>query len=246
MQGILIGDAESPPACLERVLEATLKRKASILNAGVMGYSPEQYYYSLIAFADRFNPQFVVVSVFLNDFGGILDVGDRGKGDWREGKYWLEKIVDYCRKRRWLYLIVPAPYGPLLLKKRNSGHYPGTLANILNIDSLMYLYPIEQFANAHLKLKNEAARAGRELGGSPLFNGVIDDGHFSAAGSEVWAKAVGERLALLLNVESESDDRSAPYANESIPSQRLGHGGLDRVSAEVPGKHPAVGADQPD
>ncbi len=210
MQGILIGDQESPPACLERALAAMLKTKVSILNAGVMGYSPEQYYYSLIAFADRFKPRFVIVSVFLNDFGGILDVGDRGKGDWREGKYWLEKIVNYCRERRWLYLIVPAPYGPLLLKKRNSGHYPGTLANILNIDSLMYLYPIEDFANAHLKLRNEAARAGGELSGSPLFNGAIGDGHFSAAGSEVWAKAVGERLALFLSVDTGLDERSAP------------------------------------
>ena len=162
----------------------------------------------------RFSPQFVVVSVFLNDFGGTLEVGGGGKGDWQEGKYWLAKIVDYCRERRWRYLPVPAPYGPVLEKKRNSGYYPRALSNILENDSLMYLYPIEDFANAHLRLRNEAARHSHELHGSPLFNGAIGDGHFSAAGSEVWARAVGERLVLLLNREPVANDASKSVARE--------------------------------
>lgn len=66
-------------------MQDLLKTRVSILNAGVMGYSPEQYYYSLKAFADRFSPQFVVVSVFINDFGGMVKVGDHGEGDWLEG-----------------------------------------------------------------------------------------------------------------------------------------------------------------
>ena len=33
---------------------------------------------------------------------------------------------------------------------------------------------------------------------SPLFNGHIADGHFSAAGCQVWATAVGRRLELFL------------------------------------------------
>jgi hypothetical protein len=215
MQGMLIGDGESPPERLEGVLQNLLKNRVSILNAGVMGYSPEQYYYSLIAFADRFRPQFVVINVFLNDFGGIVDVGERGRGDWQEGKYWLEKVIGYCRVRRWTYLLVPTPVAQHLLKKRNSGYYPGTLSNILNIESLKYLYPIEDFVDAHLKLRNEAARKGYELQDSPLFNGAIGDGHFSAAGSEVWAGAVGRRLVLLLNRDPDLDDRSEPVPRES-------------------------------
>ena len=85
MQGLFVGDGESPPDCLECRLQDLLKTRVSILNAGVMGYSPEQYYYSLKAFADRFSPQFVVVSVFINDFGGMVKVGDHGEGDWLEG-----------------------------------------------------------------------------------------------------------------------------------------------------------------
>ena len=198
MQGMFIGDGESPPDCLERYLRDQLKTRVSILNTGVMGYSPEQYYYTLIAFASRFRPQFVVTSVFLNDFGDLVEVGNKGVGDWQEGKYWLEMIIDYCQRRQWPCLIVPVPFVTHLLMQRNSGFYPGTLSNVLQIDSLSYLYPIEDFANAQLKLMNEARRKGKDLRGSPLFNSA-GDSHFSAAGSEVWARAVGRRLLLLLD-----------------------------------------------
>lgn len=198
MQGMFIGDSDTPPECLRRYLEDHRKTKVSILNTGVLGYSPEQYYATLIAFADRFRPHFVVVSVFVNDFGYMGDVGNKGLGDWVEGKYWLDKIVAYCNARRYPYLIVPAPDASHLMMKRNSGYYPGPLTNILNMDSLRYLYPIEDFADAQLKLANKARREGRMLMKSPLFNGDIGDDHFSPAGAEVWAQAVGRRVILLL------------------------------------------------
>jgi len=198
MQGMFIGDTETPPECLGRYLQAHLKTTVSILNTAVLGYSPEQYYASLIAFADRFRPHFVIVSVFLNDFGYMGDVGDRGIGDWPEGKYWLEKIIHYCENRKCPYLIVPAPYPSHILLKRNSGYYPGTLTNILDMNCLNFLYPIEDFADAQLRLKNKAKREGREFKDSPLFNIAIGDLHFSAAGAEVWAEPVGRRIMLLL------------------------------------------------
>ena len=54
-----------------------MKTKVSILNTGHLGYSPEQYYYSLVEYADRFRPHFVVVSVFSNDFAGDMADGRR-------------------------------------------------------------------------------------------------------------------------------------------------------------------------
>ena len=96
MQGMFIGDDETPPECLRRYLQEETKTRVSILNTGVMGYSPEQYYYSLLAFADRFRPQFVVVSVFANDGGGEIEAASRGTGDWNEAAYWLGQIVDFC------------------------------------------------------------------------------------------------------------------------------------------------------
>jgi lysophospholipase L1-like esterase len=198
MQGMFIGDTETPPECLRRYMQDHLKTTVSVLNTGVLGYSPEQYYATLVAFADRFRPHFVVISVYVNDFGYMGDVGNKGIGDWTEGKYWLDKIVAYCDARKWPYLLVPAPDSSHLLLKRNSGYYPGTLTNILDIDSLKYLYPIEDFADAQLKFAKEAKREGRTLRDSPLFNAAIGDTHFSAAGAEVWAQPVGRRIILLL------------------------------------------------
>jgi hypothetical protein len=206
MQGALIGDDETPPERLRHYLGDQLKTKVSILNTGVMGYSPEQYYYSLIAFGDRFRPHFVVVSVCSNDFGPPTEVMAQGAGDWQEGKYWLEKIVMYCTARKWLYLIVPVPHSESVLVRRYSGYYPGVLSNILNTPSLFYLSPIDDFVNAYVKLKNQSKRTGRALWGCPLFNDAIGDGHFSAAGSEVWAESVGRRIRLLLDRDPSPDE----------------------------------------
>ncbi|MGP0063358.1 MAG: SGNH/GDSL hydrolase family protein [Isosphaeraceae bacterium] len=198
MQGMFIGNRETPVECLGRYLERHFKKRVSILNTGVMGYSPEQYYYSLMAFVERFRPHFVVISIFTNDFGDLHEVPTKGVGDWEEGKYWLDKITEYCRSRGWPRLIVPAPYEPHMFGRRKSGNYPGILTNILDSSSLMFLDPTDDFINAHLELVIEGERNGRRPQGCPLFNGVISDGHFSAAGSEVWAASVGRRIMLLL------------------------------------------------
>ena len=165
MQGMFIGDDETPPECLRRYLHDRLKRRVSILNTGVMGYSPEQYYYSLIAFADRFQPQFVVVSVFANDFGDAFTLLARGKADWPEARYWLNKISDYCKARHWPYLVVPAPFRPCLFGRRKSDYYPGPLTNILDLDSSRYQDPIDDFIDAHLKWVVEGKRKGEDREG---------------------------------------------------------------------------------
>jgi lysophospholipase L1-like esterase len=202
MQGMFIGDDETPPECLRRYLQGRLKRRASILNTGVLGYSPEQYYHSLIAFADRFRPHFVVVSLCANDFGNIFDATSQGVGDWQEGRYWLQKIVLYCKARRTPCLIVPAPVETSMMTKRNSGYFPGILANILDVEPRMFLDPMDDFLNAHMQSRIECQRNGRVFRGCALFNDDIGDSHFSRDGSEVWADSVGRRLVLLLE-----DDR---------------------------------------
>jgi lysophospholipase L1-like esterase len=199
MQGMFIGDDETPPERLRRYLEREMAARVSILNAGVMGYSPEQYYYSLMEFAERFQPHFVVVSVFANDCGKVFDATGRGVGDWQEGKYWLEKIIQDCKSHGRQYIIVPAPFELNLLGKRKPGYYPGALVNLLNLDSPTYLDPMEDFLNAHLRERVGARREGRPAQGCLLFNDDIDDNHFSAAGADVWAESVGRRLVLLLD-----------------------------------------------
>ena len=188
MQGMFIGDDDTPPECLRRDLEDRLKTKVSILNTGHLGYSPEQYYYSLVEFADRFRPQFVVVSVFTNDFPATRPpLALKGNGDWDEGKYWLDKIITLCRSRGWTYLVVPVPYEPILLGRRKAGHYPGTVSNILEESSLTFLDPSEDLSTPISSWSSRASESVRGLTGCPLFNVQISDGHFSALGSKAWA-----------------------------------------------------------
>ncbi len=198
MQGMFIGDDETPPECLRRYLRRTLETRVSVLNTGVMGYSPEQYYASLVAFAGRFRPHFVVVSLFANDFGNEIDATSRGVGDWTEGKYWMDKIRSLCLVHRWPCLIVAVPYATNMKKTRNSAFYPGTIVSKLELDSRTYLDPMDDFVNAHLQSRLEEKRKGGTPKGWVLFNDSMRDDHFSAAGSEVWAQSVGRRLVLLL------------------------------------------------
>ena len=88
MQGLFVGDHETPVECLKRDLSERLGAPVEILNTGHLGYSPEQYYYTLMQYGKRFPPRFVVVSLFANDFGDFQEVLE-GKGDWEEGGYWL-------------------------------------------------------------------------------------------------------------------------------------------------------------
>ncbi len=201
MQGLFIGDDETPPESLRRYLQGQVGCPVSVLNTGVLGYSPEQYYHAMIAFADRFPPHFVVISLFCNDFGDLHAVPTRGLGDWGEGKYWLEKIGAFCAAREWPYLIAPAPYAPGLLGKRRPGFYPGLIANELDINSIFLLDPTEDFIDAHLDRVIEGQLRRARPMGCPLFNDAIGDGHFSALGSRVWAERVGRRLLRIMGEE---------------------------------------------
>ena len=77
---------------------------------------------------------------------------------------------------------------------------------------MYYLDPIEPFVNEHLERMAGASGTGKRPSTSPLFNGVIGDRHFSAIGSELWARVAGERLGLLLGSgdPEEPPDREEP------------------------------------
>jgi len=204
MQGLFVGDQETPTECLKRDLKARLKASVEILNTGHLGYSPEQYYYTLLEYAQRFPPRFVVISLFANDFGGEFQEVLEGKGDWEEGCYWLGLIRQYCFSRRIVCLFVPAPWARQLDDARSTGFYPGLVTNYLPATAQEYFDPIADFVNAQLALSIEAKD--QAPGSSPLFNGRIGDGHFSARGSELWAAAVGRRLGLFLQLQQETEE----------------------------------------
>ena len=201
MQGLFVGDDQTPTECLKRDLEKRLGAPVEILNTGHLGYSPEQYYFSLVEYAGRFPPQFVVVSIFANDFAGDLkEVLEGQGGDWDEGRYWLGRIRDFCALPRPSTLpLRPGPVGQPARRAADGRALPGRSPTSWKPPDSAYLDPINEFANALLEIEIEADPAGRA--GRPATRcsmGRIGDGHFSPRGCEVWADAVGRRVALLL------------------------------------------------
>jgi hypothetical protein len=177
-------------------MSTDLKATVEILNTGHLGYSPEQYYYSLVEYSKRFSPRFVIISLFANDFGEFREVLDHGHGDWFEADYWLGRIRQYCMAKGYLFVFVPAPWVNQVDGPTRSGYYPGLISNILGTTGAEYLDPISAFATAHLEMMNRKRKPGETIIANPLFNGRVGDGHFSPAGCEVWAEAVGRRLVL--------------------------------------------------
>ena len=134
------------------------KKSVSILNTGHLGYSPEQEFHTLVEYADRFHPQFVVLSLFANDFGGIEDVL-QGGGDWSDSNYWIGEILQYCRTKSVICLVVPVPLERQVYARRFAGHYQGRISNFLETSGQDYVDPIEDFVNEHIKLLIEGERA---------------------------------------------------------------------------------------
>jgi hypothetical protein len=198
MQGLLVGDDETPSACLERELRARSGGPVSVLNTGVLGYSVEQYYYTLTAFHDRFRPHFVIVSICGNDFG---DWGD--PASWEEGRYWLDLIRQFCRSRALPFLVVPWAGELSLLGVRDDHLYPGMVSHIVLGAGTQYFDPVEAFTDAELRARVDSGRGGRFYIESTLYNRRwLGDAHLSPRGCDVWARAVAKRLALVLEWEA--------------------------------------------
>jgi hypothetical protein len=221
MQGLFVADDQTPTECLKRELKKSLHASVEVLNTGHLGYSPEQYYFTLREYADRFPPQFVVVSIFANDFGEIEDVL-QGKGDWAEGAYWLGQIRQFCFARRIVCLFVPAPWVNQLPGPQLAGNYPGMIANVLEATGVEFLDPITEFAEADSSAFAEAERMGKPITASPLFNGRIGDGHFSPKGCELWAAVVGRRLELRINRRQAAEDLAKRMAQSIRDGQSRG------------------------
>jgi hypothetical protein len=201
MQGLFVPDGQTPPECLAGRLVEAWGVPVSVLNTGHIGYSPEQYYHTLVEYYDRFRPSFVVVSVCPNDFGTAASVM-LGDGDWAEGKYWLNLIEQFCRTRGTPYFLVPVPFESQLSGRRNEGHYPGEVSNIAESGGLFYIDIFNDFTDENIRLIREASRRGRRPATSPLFNGHLDDGHFSPLGCALWGRVVARRIALMLDPQS--------------------------------------------
>jgi lysophospholipase L1-like esterase len=216
MQGMFLPEQSTPPALLERVLSDALKTRVALLNTAVAGYSAEQYYACLREFRGRFKPDFVVLSVFSNDFGGEDDGVPEGGGDWEEAGYWLRLIQLACREHDTMLVTVPVPSRTQVAATRSDYHYPGRLSTVIDTPAPYVINPLDDFINANIRLMSTGPVRPES---SPLYNGHLDnDGHFSALGSRVWAESVGRRLSLLLR--RRLDRVPAVFPNKALAAAR--------------------------
>jgi hypothetical protein len=210
MQAMFNGDGDTPPVDLERYLQAAWKVPVSILNTGHIGYSPEQYSYSLREYGDRFPPRFVVVSVCPNDFGDGMAVL-RGEGDWyKEAKFWLDEIQRWCRSRSVVVLVVSVPTFLQVETVRKDALYPGQVCGIVNVNSSRYCYPLDEFIDEHLRLAALPEKDWESPTLSKLYNRKISDDHFSPRGAALWAQIVGRRLVRLFALQAAKTGQQAP------------------------------------
>ncbi len=199
MQGMFNGEEDTPSRRLERRLEAAWKLPVTVVNTGHIGYSPEQYYYTLAEYGERVKPQFVVVSVCPNDFGEGMEVL-RGRGDWfDEAGYWLGEIRRWCLGHQAICLMVPVPTNVQVEGIRDDEYYPGRICRIFRTISIRYCDPLNDFTDEYLRLRRIAEIEGHPSNRCALYNYPIEDDHFSPAGAELWADVVSRRLALLLD-----------------------------------------------
>lgn len=200
MQGYFVADDETPPYRLAVEIENRLGTRVSILNTGHLGYSTEQYYHTLVEYAPRLRPHFVVVAPCANDFGPFADVvADRG--DWEEARYWLGQIQDYCRTRGILCITASVPYDTQVAGRRRVSSFPGRVEGMLGLSSVLFCDPTDELVDEFLRLRIESERSGTLTSPNPLYNLHLDDHHFSPLGSTAWARAVGRRLAGLLDLQ---------------------------------------------
>ncbi len=229
MQAMFNGDSETPAVYLERSLRSAWKVPISILNTGHIGYSPEQYYYSLCEYGDRMRPQFVVVSVCPNDFGegeAVL----HGEGDgFAEAEYWLERIRQWCDARQVFLLLVPVPTYSQIEGVRRDAYYPGQVCNNFHSGSIRYCNPLDEFVNEHLRLLKIAKAAGKPSRRSELHNREIDDDHFSPRGAALWAEIVGRRLRRIIDPPLPASTAASVPAHAHSGSQILSKPARERL-----------------
>ena len=198
--------------------EGAAGRPVEILNTGHLGYSPEQYYYSLIEYARRFPPRFVVVSLFANDFGDFQEVLE-GKGRLAGGELLARPDPGL--------LSWPAISTALLFRPRGSTRskgrrWPGTTPAR---SPTSWRRPGPHISTRSPNSPTPSSRSSTMPNAwAWLPRGIrsLTDGSATAtsrrSGCEIWAAAVGRRLALLIekrdlaNAESSRVQTGRPAA----------------------------------
>ena len=131
MQGLFVGDQETPTECLKRELELRLHAPVEVLEYQAISAIHPSSTLHAGRFARKFPTQFVVVSVFANDFGGDVEAVLLGNGDMEEARYWLGASASIASSEMPIFSSFPHRRVKQIEEPQLAGHYPGRFSNVL-------------------------------------------------------------------------------------------------------------------
>ncbi len=159
MQGLFVGDHETPIECLKRDLKARLDATVEILNTGHLGYSPSSIITRCSNTPSVFRPtsswsaSSPTTSATFRTCSTARATGKKGPTGWAgSGSFACRSAFD-C-------LVVPAPWVNQIEGPQMAGNYPGMASNFIEAAGIQYLDPIDEFANALLE-RDQSSRSDR-------------------------------------------------------------------------------------
>lgn len=208
--GVLLGDSfmECPLVEQPRMVSAQLERLSKQegmpmqwINTGHPGYSTEQEYQTLVWLCEQCcgdseghykKPVIVVLNVYANDVHHRADgVMYEGKGDWSGFAASVQKIREYCQRRKMKFVVCVVPdlsqiRAPMRRSLRN---YQQQVAISANMTPLHFIDPLHEMAREDARLSQLTRQE------DPLY---AVNKHFSAAGAESYARGLWQTLRIIL------------------------------------------------
>lgn len=200
LHGILLDEHETPSAQLEQALQKRLRSvTVSVFNTGVIGYSTEQEYHTLVEQYEHFRPNVVILHFFANDVHpDYQTVLETGEGDWHLAWEWIERIQQFCRARHVpIQLVSMIPARPqLTVAGRSLANYQGKFTQGLPLARNRVVDSLDALVLANERLRATGVSDWRMDATMPVF--LRDDAHFSPAGAAAYAAVVADYVLTAL------------------------------------------------
>jgi GDSL-like Lipase/Acylhydrolase family len=179
-EGILVPTEEVFPTRLQSELAARTGKKVLVANAGVIGYSTEQEFYTMSELVPQLRPDIVVLCFFANDVHRdhheVL-IKKNFNSAWEVAKEWLDRCVAYCRRQGIRFAVAVIPDRSQLSSRASRKRYQHRLEQIAYDLGIYLIDPDERFLSRR---------------GESLY--LQGDDHLSSAGHEVLAKILADHL----------------------------------------------------
>src|SRR5262245_37791908 len=179
-EGILVPAEQIFSARLQSKLEVRTGIKVLVANAGVIGYSTEQEFYTMSDLAPQLRPDIVILCFFANDVHRdhhqVLN-SQNYNAEWEIAKGWLDRCAAYCRTQGIRFAVAVIPDRSQLSSRTSRKRYQHRLEQIAADLGIYFIDPDERFLSHR-----------RE----PLY--LYGDDHLSPEGHELLAETLADHV----------------------------------------------------